>query len=183
MIKKIFSLVIFGILFFSLVSAFGVTNAHYRGNPFGVAPGETRSFNLLLQNMIGDEDVAVRAVLSSNAGGIIETPNRDYSVPSQTKDIPVPITVTMPADAVPGTMYSGSVSFTTITSGDAGNGQVAMGTGIDVSFEIIVAPTPTEEVQTSPATSGYLYWVVGSVIIAIFVVVGIVMIRRRRKNY
>ena len=62
---SIFALVILLATSFT-VTAFGVTSLYWDGNPLILMPGETREVSFTLQNMVGDEDLALVVEVTSD---------------------------------------------------------------------------------------------------------------------
>ena len=130
------------ILLVSLISAFGVSTSYWKGKPLVIAPGETVVVDLGLQIEAGKEDVIVRAVLKQGFE-IASVEERDYLVKGGTKDTSVPVTITIPLnESLVGMEYVVIVSFKTV---DTGQGGIALGTGIDTTFDVLVAGIPEEE--------------------------------------
>ena len=91
------------ILSISFISAFGVSSSYWKGNPLLIAPGDTKTISLRLQNMVEDgEDITVRAILTDGFE-IASTEEKDYLVRAGTKDTEVPIKISIPSDMPLGT--------------------------------------------------------------------------------
>ena len=173
-------LVIF--LLASFVNAFGVASSYWKGNPVTISPGETKTISLGLQNMVGTEDVTLKAVLKEGAG-IASVEEKTYFVKAGTKNTEVPIRVSIPDNAEIDTPYLVTVSFQTVTSGDGA--AVVIGTGIDTSFDVLVVPLapviePTGEGVLGGDTfdEGNLLMIV--VLIALIILIIIIYKRRKR---
>lgn len=163
------------ILSISFISAFGVSTSYWKGNPLLIAPGDTKTISLRLQNMVEDgEDITVRAILADGFE-IASTEEKDYLVRAGTKDTEVPIKISIPLDTPLGTEYRVTVSLKTITPG--GTGGVVLGTAIDTSLDVLVA-----EVEVEKAERGNLNFIIGMVIlIAIIIFILIAAFRRKKK--
>ena len=141
--KKIcMTTIILIILSISFISAFGVSTSYWKGNPLSIAPGDTKTISLRLQNIGTDDDITVRAILADGFE-IASTEEKDYLVRNGTKDTEVPVKISIPLDTPLGTEYRVTVSFKTITPG--GTGGVVLGTAIDTSFDVLVAEVEKEE--------------------------------------
>ena len=117
----------------SLVSAFGVSSPYWDTNPLVMARGEVRTVNLNLQNMVGDEDVTVKAELV--AGDDITSLGQDtFVVEAGTSNTMVPLKIKMPKDASPGESKTVQVEFKTVQDDTGG---IAMGTGMTVFFDVV----------------------------------------------
>jgi len=180
--KSLITLVL-AILLISFASAFGVSSPFWRGNPISVSPGETGSVNLTLQNMIGTEDITVRAVLTKGSE-IASVEEKDYLIKAGTKDTKVQVDIRIPPSVPVDTSYVVAVSFETVNSG-AGGG-VAIGTGIDTNFDVLVVPlTPViEKTELSPeeGKSTLVYWVIGAIIL-IAIAIAIVLKKGKKKSF
>jgi hypothetical protein len=176
---------IFGIaLIISLscvVSAFGAGSPYYPDNPLYMNPGETRDVTLRLQNMVGEDDVTLRAEVTAGEGvASLTDENLDYLVPIMTKDVPVNLKVEVPAGVAEGTKYTVAISFTQVAEEE---GRMVQFQGsIGKSFDVIVGTGAA--VTAAAAGEGVegeglgLWWVV----IAVVVIVVIYLIVRLRKR-
>ena len=165
------------ILLANVVLAFGVSSPVWEGRPLSISPGETKVIKLSLQNMVGDEDLTIRASLSE--GFVIATmEEKDYLVKAGTKDTEIIVTVTIPEDVEIGTEYTLVASFRTVTSG--GGGGVVLGINIGTNMDILVVPEEgdvaeePEEVTSSPLMT--------LAIIAIILLIIIYLLLRRKKK-
>ena len=163
------------ILSISFISAFGVSTSYWKGNPLLIAPGDTKTISLRLQNMVEDgEDITVRAILTDGFE-IASTEEKDYLVRAGTKDTEVPIKISIPLDTPLGTEYRVTVSFKTITPG--GTGGVVLGIAIDTSLDVLVA-----EVGVEKAERGNLNFIIGMVtLIAIIIFILISAFKKKKK--
>ncbi|MDP3639686.1 MAG: hypothetical protein Q8R53_00600 [Nanoarchaeota archaeon] len=97
-IKKFFFLcVVFTFFALPFVSAFGVTTPYWDTKPLVLAPGGTSDLVLELQNMVGGEDILLRASVVEGAEFVtlLDT-TLDYLVPFGTKDVKVPLRISLP---------------------------------------------------------------------------------------
>ena len=168
--KTTFSILALTLLSLSLVYASGVASPYYGGHPLTMAVGESKIVNLNLQNMVGTDDVTFKAVVKQ--GSEIASLSKDtYLVNAGTYDTMAPLRITIPGDAIPGTIYSVVVEFKTVST--ATGGGVAMGTGMDTSFDVVVAE---KEAKKFPAT------VLVIVIIVILAIIAWILLRRKTKR-
>ena len=123
--NKKFGIVV-GIIFltmgmFSLISAFGVSTPYWDDNPLRIAPGESKTVVLGLQNGIGTEDITFEVELTSDGEGIATLVNKDstYFVPLGGSNT-IPIQIKVPEDARLSGVYQIGISLTQITSGEGG---------------------------------------------------------------
>ena len=152
----------------SLVCAFGVSSPYWDGNPLKMARGETKTVNLNLQNMVGDEDVTVKAVLVTGAS-ITSLPEDTFVVEAGTADTMVPIKISIPKDAGVGDYGAVKIDFKTVQEDNSG---ITMGTGMTVYFDVVA----TSEVAETNTT------MIIAVVIAIIVLVVIIWILLKKKR-
>ena len=169
--------VVFLILLVSFVSSVGVASPVWQGNPLRISPGETRTVNLELQNMVGDEDVTIRAALKRGFE-IASTKEKDYFVKAGTKDTLVPVIVSIPEDIQVDTTYQVTVSFLTVTPGSSGG--VALGTGIDTTFDVLVVELPVALAPEKPKLE--IFSIIAVVIILTAIILIVWFFLRRKKH-
>lgn len=163
------------ILSISFISAFGVSSSYWKGNPLNIAPGDTKTISLRLQNIGTGEDITVRAILTDGFE-IASTKEKDYLVKNGTKDTEVPVKISIPFDTPLDTEYRVTVSFKTVTPG--GIGGVVLGTAIDTSFDVLVA-----EVDVEKAERVNLNFIIGiAVLIAIIIFFILISVFKRKKK-
>ena len=173
--KKIcMTTIILIILSISFISAFGVSTSYWKGNPLSIAPGDTKTISLRLQNIGNDDDITVRAILTDGFE-IASTEEKDYLVKNGTKDTAVPVKISIPSDIAIGTEYRVTVSFKTVTPG--GTGGVVLGTAIDTSFDVLVA-----EVEVGKAEKGNLNFIIGMVILLAIIIFILISAFKKKKK-
>ena len=173
--KKIcMTTVILIILSISFISAFGVSSSYWKGNPLSIAPGDTKTISLRLQNIGTENDVTVRAILTDGFE-IASTEEKDYLVKNGTKDTEVLVKISIPFDTPLGTEYRVTVSFKTVTPG--GTGGVVLGTAIDTSFDVLVA-----EVEIGKAERGNLNFIIGMVILIAIIIFILISVFKKKKK-
>ena len=176
-------LIVLTLLLSGLVSAFGVSSDYWKGNPLKISPGETKTISLRLQNMVGSEDINVRAVLIKGSE-IASIDERDYLVRYGTKDTEVLITVKIPSDVQVDTNYEVTISFKTLAPGE--EGVVSIGTGVDTTFDVLVVPVApvvtAEEPQLAPSLRSNLAWYVIGAIVLLIIIVIIVMLKKKKEK-
>ena len=177
----IFSMFLLVILNYN-VNAFGVSSPYWDENPLLVYAGETKEITMVLQNMVGGEDMTLKAEL--NSGKEIATLTDQittYNVPFGTSNIPVHLRISIPADAKPGQEWPVGISFKTITENRGG---VTLGGAIDKGFrvKVIERPQPTTSVyKTGKALSG-LEQLGGFVILVVILLILILVIKYFHKK-
>ena len=159
------------ILSISFISAFGVSTSYWKGNPLLIAPGDTKTISLRLQNMGTEDDITIRAILTDGFE-IASTEEKNYLVRAETKDTEVPVKISIPPDTPLGTEYRVTVSFKTVTPG--GTGGVVLGTAIDSSFDVLVSDVEKTE-------KGNLNFIIGFVVLIAIIFILIAVSRRKKK--
>jgi len=175
--KKILQFGVLSILVAAVVAsqvyAFGVASEN---GPITIYPGETKTINLRLQNMVGDEDLQVKANLTESAG-IATLDKTDYFVKLGTHNNEVNITLHVPSNAPINTEYKLIISFVTLTPGSASG--VSFAQGIDKGITVLVVAKTPEKPQAGISTITIIL-IVAAIIIVIIVI--ILLIRRRKKQ-
>jgi len=153
----------------NLISAFGVSADYWEGNPLSLGRGESKVVNLNLQNNIGSEDVTVQVTLKQ--GSDIASISKDtYFVAFQTS-VPVPVTISLPSDAIVGDLKKVLIEVKTITSGDSG--MVAIGTGYNWAFDVQVKEPEKKSLD-------YILWL--WVLVLLIAIVLVSMLVRGKKS-
>ena len=172
-------LILFSFILVLNVNAAGVSSPFWDENPMYVQPGEVREFRYLLQNMVGDSNIKVKAELEPGTE-IMEfiDENTIYDVPLGKSDIPVNMKIVVPENAKDGDSWQVGVKFTTIT--EAKEGAVSIGIAYSKGFKVVVGDkaSPGSKVVISGTTTkpvlsnealGFLALVVILVILALIV--------------
>ena len=168
-------LVAFALISSPIVMAMGVTSPYWDDRPLRMYPGETQNIQFELQNMIGDEDVQIRAEV---AGGQeiakLTDKNNIYSVPLGTKDAKVNVRITVPETAKAGDIIRVDLSFTTVANSKSG--QLRLGSAFESKFSVVVTEKPVK--LNTPAPS--LPAPVGYAVAALAVVALLIAFSRRK---
>ena len=172
-------LILFSFILVLNVNAAGVSSPFWDENPMYVQPGEVREFRYLLQNMVGDSNIKVKAELEPGTE-IMEfiDENTIYDVPLGKSDIPVNMKIVVPENAKDGDSWQVGVKFITIT--EAKEGAVSIGIAYSKGFKVVVGDkaSPGSKVVISGTTTkpvlsnealGFLALVVILVILALIV--------------
>jgi len=171
---KIVLLIFLVLSLISSVYGFGVSSSYWVGNPLSLAAGETKIVDLNLQNVVGIEDVNVKVEIKE--GLEIASLEKDvYVVKAGTSDTMVPIKIKIPREEAE-EKYDLSVEVKTITSGEGGT--VALGTGMVVSFEVLIFGE-VEETNIRPILIGVIS---GLVILIILIVLILKKIKKKKKS-
>lgn len=175
-IQKLILASFFAILVLTtLVSAWGVSSPYWsRGarepSPLKTTVGETEIVDLNIQNMVGNEDITVKATILE--GSEIATLEQDtYTLKAGTETI-APLKIRAPETI--GT-YKVKAEFKTVTPG-AGGG-IVMGTGMTISFDVIVS----EKIE-KPGMKISTGLIVAIILIIVIIVVILIFIRKKRRK-
>ena len=176
MIKKINILIISVlILSISFVSAVAIGLPYWEGNPFVISPGQTGTVNLIIQNMVGEEDITMKAeIIQENE--IASLKQDEYFIPIS-NDAQVPIKITIPPNATLNTTYKVKVSFKTITPSSEGG--VTMGIGIISTFDVLVKDGVKEQPKEKLETKTLI--IIG-IIVLIIIIITIVLKKQKLKK-
>jgi len=163
------------LLLISTVSAVAIGLPYWEGNPFIISPGQTGTVNLTIQNMVGEEDITMKAeIIQGNE--IASLKKDEYFVPI-TKEVQVPIKITIPSNATLNTTYKVKVSFKTITPSSEGG--VTMGIGIVSTFDVLVKEGVKEQPKEKLETKTLI---IISIIILIIIIIAIVLKKQKLKK-
>ena len=150
----------------SFVLAFGVSSPYWSDHPLTMAAGETKLVDINLQNMVGTDDVAVKAEITN--GGDIATLNGDiYNVKAGTSDTMVPLEIKIPRKANDGDSYPVTVEFKTVAPEEGG--MITMGTGMTIGFNVLV----------EGKTPNYVLYVSVGFIILLIIILIIIILRKK----
>lgn len=181
------------LLLIPLVSGFGITSMYWPGNPLVLEPGQTVDVTLLLQNMVGDEDVTLRAEIEKGKeiAELID-PNLDYLVPFGRKDVSVSVRVSIPEDTPVDGEYDIVVSFKQIIPNEARTLQLTSAIKKTIPIKIVgeggiqepeKPPVSVTAVTGEGKVSSESSYILFGVLLVIFVVVFLILKRRKVKVY
>ena len=166
---------------FTNASAFGVTAAYWEERPLELSPGETIETGLGLQNMVGGEDIAITAEITSGSEIAEITSGSEYLIPFGSQNaVGITIKITIPETAQIGEEYTVGVTLTTITPGE--QGAVAIGSSIEKNFPVIIKAATTETTEekvTLPVWSIVLIMIAGIVVILVII---LLLKKKKRKK-
>jgi len=138
-------LIVFGIVLAINAFAIGVSSPYWDENPLYMQPGEVKEFRYLLQNMVGDKDIKIKAEIESGTTIMsFVDENNIYNVPLGKSDIPVNMKIIVPNDAKKGDEYQVGARFTTLST-DA-NGPLTINTAYSKGFRVIVGEKVSPEI-------------------------------------
>lgn len=149
--KNKINLIFLEVLLFIIISlninAAGVSSPYWDENPMYVQPGEIKEFSYTLQNMVGNEDITLKAEIEAGSD-IMEFVDEDnlYEVPFGRSDVVAKMKITVPKNAKEGDEWSVGVKFTTATQNVEGK-PLAIGSAFSKGFKVIVGKKPEPLVQ------------------------------------
>ena len=151
------------------VKAFGVSSPYWDENPLFVKPGETKEVTMILQNMVGSEDLIMIAELKGGKEiAIITDPSTTYNVPLGINNVPVHLRINIPEDAKPSQSWNIGVSFTTVTPATGGVGLAgAIVKGFPV--KVIEEAKPTIIPKVSEGLTGFIILIIILVILMLII--------------
>ena len=172
---KLFLFFIIGILIAVNVKGFAVSSPYWSDNPLIMEPGETKIVTLILQNMVGSEDLIAHASLlqGSEVARIIDS-SLDYNVPFGKDDIKVNIEVTIPNNAPLESKYTIDVNF--VAESKNKKEGVQLNTGVRKLIDVYVREVPeptakaTEESKESAKKTNYLWAIILLVILILILI-------------
>jgi len=175
--RTIFSALLFMAVFailLSNVSAFGIGSSYFAGHPLELNPGETANVSLGLQNMIGDQNLTLRASIIGGADiAQITDASKDYFVPlGSNNQVSVNLRVTIPSTDTIGKEYTVTVVLATVTLSQAGGTGATLGASIEKSFPVLVKGTAE---KTFPA------WAVVLIVVIVIVIIILIKLLAKRK--
>ncbi len=176
MINKKRGLVLAAVLFstmiaLSLISAFGVSSDYWAGNPVSIGQGQSQVVNLTLQNQVGDEDVAAQIIITGGAD-IASVSNQVFTVKAHS-EMKVPVTISLPKDAIIGDTKQVVLEIKTIPSGNTG--MVSMGTGSNWKYDVQVVEPKKQPIN-------YLAIVTWALIALIAIILLVLFTRKKPKR-
>ncbi len=146
----------------STISAFGISSPYWEGNPITMEKGETKIINLNIQNMVGDEDITVKAEITQ--GKEIASLKQDtFTIKARTSDTIIPLEITIPNN-IKEDNKTIKIDFKKILNNAGG---IAMGTGMSVYFDVVTSN------KDSKKNNPLLLILIGAIILAIILYINI----------
>lgn len=169
--RLVFIISIAFLLVTTMISAFGVSSPYWEGNPLTISKGETTEVRLNLQNMVGEEDLSVKAEITEGRD-IASMNERIYDVKAHTDDTYTYVTINVPAEANFSTKRV-TVDFKTVANGEGD--AVTLGTGMTITFEVRIG----EEVKEASPLRAII---IISAIILLLIILAIILLRKRKEK-
>ena len=168
----------------SFISAVGVSTPYWSTNPLKLQPGESTVISLGLQNMVGTEDVTLRAsiVKGSEIARIIDD-DLDYFIPiGSESDVAVNLEVKIPANAEVDKIQDIEVSFVQVAQEDQG-GFFSIASAFTQRIPVLVVGEPTESAiyaQTTQKGIGSTIWVIIGLIVVLIIAIAVQANKKRQ---
>jgi len=164
-----------------IASAFGATAPYWKDQPLIISPGETKTFPIILQNMIGGKNITLKGEITSGSEiAFLTDPNSTYSVPFGKEDIKASLKVEIPGNAKKGNKYIINIFFKQISETEGEMLQIS--SGVAASFPVIIekeiSESPqqkTESVNSSPISLSYIIIAIIILIISTIIVLFFLM--------
>ena len=191
--KKEMVILSFLLLIIPFINGFGITSMYWDTNPLSLELGQSIDVVLLLQNMVGESDVTLRAELEEGKEiAELTDPNLDYLIPFGRKDISVNVRISIPEDSPIDKEYNVVVSFKQIIPNEARTLQLTSAIKKTIPIKIVgeggvqepekppISVTAVTGEGKVPSQSSYI--LVG-VIFVILAIIFLILKRRKVKVY
>ena len=173
--KKTILPVLIVLSLFSFISSAGIASPYWENNPLNMNYGETKTIELNLQNMVGDEDITVKVIIKQ--GEDIATLDKDtYTAAAGTSDTLIPLTIKIPENYG---KPSQTVEIETKTVTQDQGGMVTLGTGLTTKFDVLLSEKSD---SASGGESGSSTAKIIALVIAIIVLILIIFFVMKRKR-
>jgi hypothetical protein len=168
----------------AFASAFAVSSPNWKENPMILYAGETRDFNMILQNVGGSEALSVRPSITAGSDIIKLIDSEEiFTIPAGGR-IYVNLRAAMPADAVLDTVYNFDIVFTSVPGNEPGS--FGFGSSVGKKFDVIVGPqyvVEEPEYAPSPSIGGTkIIMIVIATVIGLFIIWWIINKNRSKKK-
>lgn len=155
----------------SSISAAGIVSPYWKDNPLYMNYGETKIVNFKLQNMVGNEDITVKAKITQG-NDIASLLTETYTAKAGTSNTLIPITITIPKDYDKSAQVV-ELEVTTVTP--AQGGMVSLGSGWTTSFNVILSEKPVSK----NSLLGLIIILAIAIILALIII--LVLLKRKKR--
>lgn len=155
----------------ALVSAAGIASPYWKDYPLYMNYGETKVVNFNLQNMVGEDDITVKAEIKEG-GDIASLETDTYTAKAGTHDTMIPVTITIPKD-YDKNLQRVKLEVTTVASDQ--EGMITLGTTWTTTFNVILSDKPVER----SSLIGVIIGLVIAILIALVIILFLLKKRRR----
>ncbi len=174
-IKTIANVLLFLLLFVSSAYAFGITSDYNSQSNLVLAPGQSKQFSMVLQNMIGGEDLIAQAEIIEGKEFISALNKNEYVVSFGKQDVHADFKVSVNQIAPQGE-HNISIMFK-VSPKNPKEGMLQFNTGSEIRFKLIITG---EVVRKKTINPGVVILV--SVLVLLLIALSIWALRKR-KNY
>ena len=180
--KKVYLIALFLVMSSTAVSSFGISSPYWLGNPLVLKPGESETVQLELQNMVGGDDMILRAYFREGSEiAEITDPSLEYNLPFGTNGVKVNLLIKAPKNAAIGDTYRIDIAFRSVVP-PGGGGPVQLAAEITKKFDVLVRNEPKGE--SKPETAAQISFSRPTYLIALLAILIIawIMFFRKHKN-
>src|SRR3989338_427811 len=153
--KKFSGMLLLSILVLPLfAAAYGVSSPFWDTRPLVLQPGQTEDIILELQNLVGGNDILLRARVAEGAEIVtLLDENLDYYVPFGSQNVYSRVRISVPEDARDGQSWKVGILFTAIPLSEEG-GMVQLDGGVNTAFPVVIkVPALAEVKEPFPAVA------------------------------
>ena len=159
----------------------GVSVLYHKDYPLELAPGESKDVQMILQNMVGNKDITLRAeIVEGSEIAHITDSNPEYFIPFGREDIKVNLKVEIPENTPLNKEYQIKVSFKQVSQDSEGK-MIQMTSGIEKAFPVLITNTIKDIKEEKPSKSTFLYQV--AIIILIIILIISAFFIKKRNSY
>ncbi len=175
---RIISLLLITVLFSASVYAFAVSMPYLEGKTMILYPGATSDFEIILQNMVGEQDEMAQVTIEEGAE-IAKITDKEtvYKVPKGTKDTIVHIKINLPNNATLGTEWT--VRFKAVSVTEKEGGMVQIAGGVSDYFKVRAGPIPAQLPKEKYSTK--MLAIIGGIILLVIILL-VVFYNKKRKG-
>ena len=182
--KLSFNILMILLVIIPLATSFGVTTHYWDEKPLIMHPGQTKDVDVVLQNMVGDEDLTLQAEITggSEIATLID-PVNEYMVPLGRKDIKVNIRVAIPENAALEDKYEIQVSFKQIAKEEGKMVQMTSSVGATIPILVkSIEDVPMEEEIPKEEEKISFTIIVILFLIILAIIIGYIFFKKRKKK-
>lgn len=171
------------LLFAQTLTAFAISSQYSAQYPLEISPGEQKEVPIILQNLAGTEEIAVKGILLDNMGiAELSKENKVMDIPLGEKR-EVVLKISIPENTALGTSYNVKMLFSTTAGEQEGN------LGFTSSVEKIIPIKVVERTEAS-GTAGItgksilgMSSTTGYILLAIVIIIIIIIAVIKRKSH
>jgi len=175
---RIISLLLLIVLFSASVYAFAVSMPYLEGKTMTLYPGASSDFEVILQNMVGEQDEMAQVTLEEGSE-IAKITDKEtiYKVLKGTKDTKIHMRIVIPNNATLGTEWT--VRFKAVSVTEKEGGMVQIAGGVSDYFKVRAGPIPAQLPKEKLSTKTLA--VIGGIILLVIILI-VVFYNKRKKS-